>query len=71
MLPPVVSALVSIAANVVLGPGGGGGLKGLLFNVALPLTSNFPTMAITTGSVPIIMVGKGASASWIPVARAA
>lgn len=49
--PPLVFALVSIAANVVLGAGASDGLKGLLFSVALPLTSNFPTMAITTGVV--------------------
>ena len=56
--PPLVFALVSIAANVLLGPGGGGGLKGLLFNVALPLTSNFPTMAITTGVVLAIGLAR-------------
>lgn len=49
--PPLVFALVSVAANVVLGAGASDGLKGLLFSVALPLTSNFPTMAITTGVV--------------------
>ncbi|MGX7825258.1 DUF6542 domain-containing protein [Actinokineospora sp. 24-640] len=56
--PPLVFALVSVCALVALGPGAGGGLKGLLFNVALPLTGNFPTMAITTGVVLAIGIGR-------------
>lgn len=48
--PPLVFAATAITAVVLFGPdsSGGGGLKQLLFSVALPLTSNFPTMAITT-----------------------
>jgi hypothetical protein len=56
--PPLVFALVSVGANVLLGAGASGGLKGLVFNVALPLTSNFPTMAITTGVVLAIGVAR-------------
>ncbi|MFC5287219.1 DUF6542 domain-containing protein [Actinokineospora guangxiensis] len=56
--PPLVFALVSVGANVALGAGASGGLKGLVFNVALPLTSNFPTMAITTGVVLAIGVAR-------------
>ena len=56
--PPLVFALVSVGANVLLGTGASGGLKGLVFNVALPLTSNFPTMAITTGVVLAIGVAR-------------
>ncbi|HEY0452881.1 DUF6542 domain-containing protein [Actinophytocola sp.] len=48
--PPLVFAVTAIAAVVILAPSSGsGGLKQLIFSVALPLTSNFPTMAITTG----------------------
>ncbi len=49
--PPLVFAVTAVAAIVLLAPdtGNGGGLKSLVFSVALPLTSNFPTMAITTG----------------------
>ncbi|HEV7652257.1 MAG TPA: DUF6542 domain-containing protein [Actinophytocola sp.] len=49
--PPLVFAVTAVAAVLLLAPdtGGGGGVKSLIFSVALPLTSNFPTMAITTG----------------------
>ncbi|OLR90066.1 DUF6542 domain-containing protein [Actinokineospora bangkokensis] len=46
--PPLVFAATAAGALIVFGPSAGGGLKNLLFNVALPLTSNFPLMAITT-----------------------
>lgn len=49
--PPLVFAVTAVAAVVLLAPDtGGGGLKSLIFSVALPLTSNFPTMAGTTGA---------------------
>ncbi len=56
--PPLVFAVTAIAAVVLLAPdtGGGGGLKALVFSVALPLTSNFPTMAFTTGGTVAIGV---------------
>jgi hypothetical protein len=47
--PPLVFAVTAIGAVVILGDDGGDGLRQLIFSVALPLTSNFPTMAITTG----------------------
>jgi uncharacterized protein DUF6542 len=49
--PPLVFAVTAVGAIVLLDdtPGASGGLKQLVFSVALPLTSNFPTMAITTG----------------------
>lgn len=56
--PPLVFAVVFVLANVVLGAGASGGLKGLVVSVALPLTTNFPTMAITTGVVLAIGVGR-------------
>jgi hypothetical protein len=54
--PPLVFAVTAVAAVVLLAPdtGGDGGLKSLIFSVALPLTSNFPTMAITTGATVAI-----------------
>jgi hypothetical protein len=60
--PPLVFAVTAMAAIVLLGPdtGGSGGLKSLIFSVALPLTSNFPTMAITT----VITVGIGGFRLW-------
>lgn len=48
--PPLVFAVTAIGAGVVLGDNSGDGLRDLLFSVALPLTSNFPTMAIATGA---------------------
>jgi hypothetical protein len=48
--PPLVFAVTAIGAVAVNQPDSvTSGLKQLLFSVALPLTSNFPTMAITTG----------------------
>jgi hypothetical protein len=54
--PPLVFAVTAMGAIVVLGPdsGGSGGLKSLIFSVALPLTSNFPTMALTTAATVAI-----------------
>jgi hypothetical protein len=51
--PPLVFAVTAVGGIVLLAPdsAGTGGLKQLLFSVALPLTSNFPTMGITTGVV--------------------
>ncbi|GAA2971224.1 DUF6542 domain-containing protein [Actinokineospora diospyrosa] len=47
--PPLVFAVTAIAANLALAPSGDGGLKKLLLTIGIPLTSNFPTMALTTG----------------------
>jgi len=53
--PPLVFAITAIGAIVALGPkSGAGGLKSLVISVALPLTSNFPTMGITTAVVVAI-----------------
>ncbi|WP_459706944.1 DUF6542 domain-containing protein [Actinophytocola sp. KF-1] len=53
--PPLVFAITSVSAVALLGPKtGGGGLKSLLLSVAWPLTSNFPTMGITTAVVVLI-----------------
>jgi uncharacterized protein DUF6542 len=56
--PPLVFAITAIVAVVWFLPGGLGdtGLKQMLFSVALPLTSNFPTMAVTTGVTVVIGV---------------
>lgn len=56
--PPLVFAVTAIGSIVLLGPKSGDGLKQLLFSVALPLTSNFPTMGITTAVVVTIGVGR-------------
>ena len=56
--PPLVFVLVWVAAHVLLGSGASGGLKGMVVNVALPLTSNFPTMAYVTGVVLAIGVAR-------------
>jgi hypothetical protein len=47
--PPLVFAVTAIGAVVLALPGPlfSTGFKSLIFSVALPLTSNFPTMAIT------------------------
>ncbi len=47
--PPLVFAVTAIGAYVFLGPPSNGGLKQLIFSVAIPLTSNFLTMATATG----------------------
>jgi hypothetical protein len=51
--PPLVFAVTAIGGVILNQPGPvfSTGLKQLLLSVALPLTSNFPTMAITTGVV--------------------
>jgi uncharacterized protein DUF6542 len=55
--PPLVFAITAIGAIVALGPKtGSGGLKSLVISVALPLTSNFPTLGITTAVVVAIGV---------------
>lgn len=54
--PPLVFAVTAVSAIVLLGPdnGSSGGLKSLILTVAFPLTSNFPTMAATTGATVAI-----------------
>jgi hypothetical protein len=54
--PPLVFAVTAVGAVVLNQPGSpfSAGLKQLLLSVALPLTSNFPTMAITTGAAVAI-----------------
>lgn len=47
--PPLVFAVTAIGAYVILGPPNNGGLRQLIFSVAIPLTSNFLTMATATG----------------------
>ena len=50
--PPLVFAITAIGAVALLSQkASGGGLKSLILSVALPLTSNFPTMGITTAVV--------------------
>lgn len=57
--PPLVFAVTAIGTILALGPETpGDGLKGLLFSVAMPLTSNFPTMGITTAVVVAIGVAR-------------
>lgn len=52
--PPLIFAVTAVGAVALLSQKpSGGGLKFLL-SVALPLTSNFPTMGITTGVVVLI-----------------
>jgi hypothetical protein len=59
--PPLVFAFTAISAVVFLGPKtSGSGLKSLVLSVALPLTSNFPTMGITTA----VVVGIGLFRWW-------
>jgi hypothetical protein len=59
--PPLVFAVTAIAAVTLLSQkSSGGGLKSLILSVALPLTSNFPTMGITTA----IVVAIGAFRLW-------
>jgi hypothetical protein len=57
--PPLVFAVTAIGTVLTLAPDTpGGGLKAMLFTVALPLTSNFPTMAGTTVGVVAIGLGR-------------
>jgi len=59
--PPLVFAITAIGAVAFLGQASSGdGLKHLLLKVALPLTSNFPTMGITTA----VVVGIGLFRLW-------
>jgi hypothetical protein len=59
--PPLVFAITAVGAVALLGPkSAGGGLKSLILSVALPLTSNFPTMGITTA----VVVGIGLFRWW-------
>ncbi|MFI7678766.1 DUF6542 domain-containing protein [Actinophytocola sp. NPDC049390] len=53
--PPLVFAITAVGAVALVSEkASGGGLMKLLVSVALPLTSNFPTMGITTGVVVLI-----------------
>jgi hypothetical protein len=54
--PPLVFAVTAIGAVLLNQPGSpfSAGFKQLILSVALPLTSNFPTMAITTGAAVAI-----------------
>jgi hypothetical protein len=53
--PPLIFAITAIGAVALLGQkSSGGGLKSLILSVALPLTSNFPTMGITAAVVVAI-----------------
>jgi hypothetical protein len=54
--PPLVFAITAISAVALLSQKStGSGLKSLILSVALPLTSNFPTMGIT--SAVVVLVG--------------
>jgi hypothetical protein len=54
--PPLVFAVTAISAVALLSQkSSGSGLKSLILSVALPLTSNFPTMGIT--SAVVVLVG--------------
>ncbi|MDQ3578155.1 MAG: hypothetical protein M3443_11260, partial [Actinomycetota bacterium] len=54
--PPLVFAVTAIGAVLALAPkAGSGGAKQLLLSVAVPLTSNFPTMGGTT--VVVVAIG--------------
>lgn len=46
--PPLVFAITAVGSLLMFGDSSGSGLKQLLFSVVIPLTSNFPTMAVTT-----------------------
>lgn len=53
--PPLIFAITAVGANALLSEKAtGGGLAKFLLSVALPLTSNFPTMGITTAVVVAI-----------------
>jgi len=52
--PPLVFAITAVGAVALLSEKSSGGGVKLLVSVALPLTSNFPTMGITTGVVVLI-----------------
>ncbi|MBB4911977.1 DUF6542 domain-containing protein [Actinophytocola algeriensis] len=52
--PPLIFAITAVGAVALLSDKASGGGMKLLVSVALPLTSNFPTMGITTGVVVLI-----------------
>jgi hypothetical protein len=52
--PPLVFAITAVGAVALLSEKASGGGMKLLLSVALPLTSNFPTMGITTALVVLI-----------------
>jgi hypothetical protein len=52
--PPLVFAITAVGAVALLSAKSASGLKALLLSVALPLTSNFPTMGGTTAAVVAI-----------------
>lgn len=52
--PPLIFAITAVGAVALLSDKRPEGLTKLLLSVALPLTSNFPTMGITTGVVVLI-----------------
>ncbi|MFC4853230.1 DUF6542 domain-containing protein [Actinophytocola glycyrrhizae] len=52
--PPLIFAITAVGAVALLSDESSGGGMKLLLSVALPLTSNFPTMGITTGVVVLI-----------------
>jgi hypothetical protein len=56
--PPLVFAVTAVGGVILNQPGAplSSGMRQLLLDVALPLTSNFPTMAITTGVTLVIGV---------------
>ncbi|MCG8916784.1 hypothetical protein L6E12_13385, partial [Actinokineospora sp. PR83] len=56
--PPLVFAATAAGALIALSPDEGSGRKQLLISVAFPLTSNFPTMAITTAICVAIGVAR-------------
>ncbi|EWC62796.1 hypothetical protein UO65_1918 [Actinokineospora spheciospongiae] len=56
--PPLVFAVTAAGALIALSPDEGSGRKQLLITVAFPLTSNFPTMAITTAVCVAIGVAR-------------
>ncbi|WP_436493778.1 DUF6542 domain-containing protein [Actinokineospora sp. HUAS TT18] len=57
--PPLVFAVTAVGTIMALSAkSADGGLKAQLFKIALPLTSNFPTMGITTAVVLAIGLGR-------------
>jgi hypothetical protein len=58
--PPLVFAVTAIGAVVALDENPGNGLRQLILSVAIPLTSNFPTMAAAT----VLTVAVGVYRLW-------